>query len=247
MINLSNIKPEKQNKPPRIILYGTPKVGKSTFCANIKNALFLDIENGTGNLNVARLERDQLDTLTDVLSTLEGLATQEHDFKSVVIDSADFLERIIQEQVGGEHNTEFSKIGYGRGEVRVASLWRDITQKLDALVTNRSMSVWLIAHEMQRKINEPNQDTYDKYTLSMSQKSVDVLQAWADAILFAEEETNITSKKAGMGEKIKAYAGDRVLHTKESPRHLAGNRYNLPDVLPFEWDAFCEAYKTAIK
>lgn len=247
MINLSTIKPEKQNKPPRIVLYGTPKIGKSTFCSNIKNVLFLDIENGTGNLNVARIERDALETYTDVLNTLEALSVQEHDFKSVVIDSADFLERIIQEQVGKEHNCEFSKIGYGRGEVRVASLWREITQKLDNLVTNQNMSVWVIAHEIQRKINEPNQDTYDKYTLAMSAKSVDVLQAWADAILFAEEETHLTSKKQGMGEKVKAYAGDRVIHTKESPRHLAGNRYNLPDVIPFNWDAFVEAYKTATK
>jgi hypothetical protein len=51
-----------------------------------------------------------------------------------VIDTADFLEKVLQVQAATEHDTRtFAKIGYGKGDVSVANMWREITQKLDAL------------------------------------------------------------------------------------------------------------------
>ena len=41
-INFSEIKASRKPLPPRIVLYGEPKIGKSTFCSQIPNALFLD-------------------------------------------------------------------------------------------------------------------------------------------------------------------------------------------------------------
>jgi len=38
-----------------------------------------------------------------------------------------------------------------------------------------------------------------------------------------------------------------VLVTRENDRALAKNRYNLPDVLPFEWNAFCAAISEGLK
>src|SRR6185312_11985274 len=98
-IDLKSLKPTRLMKPPRIILYGTPKVGKTTFASNIKGAIFLDVEGGTGNLPVTRIERDRLDNYTDVMACLNALLSQEHDFGTLVIDSADFLEKVLQKQV----------------------------------------------------------------------------------------------------------------------------------------------------
>jgi hypothetical protein len=247
MINLSEIKAKRDIKPPRIILYGTPKIGKTTFCANIKNVLFLDFEDGSSNLDVARVKREQLETYDDVINTLNALATQEHEFKALVIDSATKLEEIFQKQTGKEHGKEFSKIGFRRGEVRVASLWGDFLQRLDDLRDGLRMSIWIIGHDEKLKIDEPNVETYQQFSIDVCKESLSVLKPWADAIFFAEEEVGTREKTEGFTKKVMTYRGDRLLHTGRSPRYLAGNRWNLPETMPFEWDAFAEEYKQAIK
>lgn len=247
-MDLSAIKPARKPLPPRIILFGTPKVGKSTFCSNIPNCLFLDAEGGTGNLKVARVERDNLQTLADIHSVLDALLVQEHSFTALVIDSIDFMEKTLQEAAACEHDCkEFGKIGYGKGDVTVVGMWRQITQKLDALRERRGIAIVMIAHETVKKINEPETDAYDRFSLAMAPKSVELLEAWADAILFAKVEVYTSKKKEGLKEKVTAVEGDRVLLTRNQPHHLAGNRYNLPETIPFTWDAFSEAFINATK
>jgi hypothetical protein len=248
-INFSEIKPSREPMPPRIVLMGTPKIGKSTFASNIPNAIFLDVEGGTGHLNVTRVKREMLSTWTDVCAVLDGLLVQEHSFQAVVLDTADFLEKVLQSQAAIEHDVKsFAKIGYGKGDVSVANMWREITQKLDALRERRGMAIIVIAHETVKKVTEPEADSsYDRFTLAMSAKSAELLEAWADAILFAKVEVYTSKKKEGLKEKVTATEGDRVLLTRNAPHHLAGNRYNLPEVIPFTWDAFSQAFVEATK
>src|SRR5882757_5978786 len=78
--------------PPRLIVYGSPKVGKTSFAASIPDAIILDIEGGSGALSVARVEKEKLTTLI----------TQEHGFAAVVLDSADWLETLIGQQIAAE-------------------------------------------------------------------------------------------------------------------------------------------------
>ena len=248
-INFSEIKLSRKPLPPRIILYGEPKIGKSKFCSNIPNAIFLDVEGGTGHLDIRRVEREFLSTWADICAALDGLLVQEHDFQAAIIDTADFMEKVLQLQAATEHDVRtFAKIGYGKGDVSVANMWREVTQKLDALRERRGMAIILIAHETVKKVTEPEADSsYDRFTLAVSPKSAELLEAWADAILFAKVEVYTSKKKEGLKEKVTAVEGDRVLLTRNAPHHLAGNRYNLPEVLPFTWEAFSQAFIEATK
>lgn len=241
MIELKKIKPERKPSPPRIILYGTPKVGKTTFCANIQDSLFLDVEGGTGHLPVMRVEKDQLDSFDDVIKVLEAVLTQDHSIGTLVIDSVDFLEKVLQRQVAAEHGvSEYGKIGYGKGPVSLANIWRTITQKLDQIRQDKGIAIVMIAHETLKKVNDPATDQYDKYTLAMENKSVEHLEAWADIIMFAKEEIYTSKAKQGFVDKVKATRGERMLYTMDSPQYLAGNRYGLPAEILFTWEAFSE-------
>ena len=163
-----------------MILYGSPGVGKSTFAANIPDALFLDIEGGTNNLSVNRIGREKLETLDDINAALNAVLTQEHDFSALVIDTADFMERVLMVQAAREHAvSEYAKIGYGKGPVTVANIWRSILQQLDTIREKRNMAIVLIAHETLKRINEPDTDVYDKFTLAMENKSIEILESWA--------------------------------------------------------------------
>jgi hypothetical protein len=110
------------------------------------------------------------------------------------------------------------------------------------------MAIVLIAHETVKKVTEPEADSsYDRFTLAVSAKSAELLEAWADVIMFAKVEVYTTKKKEGLKEKVTAVEGDRVLMTRDAPHHLAGNRYHLPPVIPFTWEAFSEAFVNATK
>jgi len=196
-----------------------------------------------------RVERETLSTWKDVCAILDGLLVQEHSFQAVVIDTADFLEKVLQLQAATEHDAKtFAKIGYGKGDVSVANMWREVTQKLDALRERRNMAIIVIVHETVKKVTEPEADSsYDRFTLAVSAKSAELIEAWADAILFAKVEVYTSKKKEGLKDKVVAVEGDRVLLTRNAPHHLAGNRYNLPEVIPFTWEAFSQAFVEATK
>jgi GTPase SAR1 family protein len=243
-INLKSIKPTRQPKPPRLILYGTPKVGKTTFASKISNALFLDVEGGTEELNVSRIARPQLETYADIIAMLNAVLSQEHDFHSLVIDSIDFMEKVLMRQVASEFGVkEFAQInGYGREYNALVNVWRQVLQLLDDIREKRNMAIVLIAHEAVKKIKEPNTEGFDSFTLALEGKSTELLKAWADAILFAKVEVYTEQDKS---KRVRATAGDRMLFTMNAPTHLAGNRYGLPAEIPFSWEAFSEAFAKA--
>ncbi|NLA67200.1 MAG: hypothetical protein GX856_02940, partial [Gammaproteobacteria bacterium] len=65
---------------------------------------------------------------------------------------------------------------------------------------------------------------------------------WADAILYAQEETAIKKEANGFNTRARGVAtGRRIVNCNAKPSFIAGNRYGLPDVLPLSWDAFMQA------
>ena len=48
---LDNIQTGKENKPPRIMIYGSEGVGKSTFGASAPDAVFIQTEDGLSEID----------------------------------------------------------------------------------------------------------------------------------------------------------------------------------------------------
>ena len=51
MSMLDNIQTGRENKPPRIMIYGSEGVGKSTFGASAPGAIFIQTEDGLGEID----------------------------------------------------------------------------------------------------------------------------------------------------------------------------------------------------
>ena len=51
MSMLESIQSGRESKPPRIMIYGSEGVGKSTFGASAPNAIFVQTEDGLGEIN----------------------------------------------------------------------------------------------------------------------------------------------------------------------------------------------------
>ncbi|MCS6901519.1 MAG: MAPEG family protein, partial [Myxococcales bacterium] len=77
-------------RPLRVVLYGVEGVGKSTFASQAPDPIFLCAEEGAVGLDVARFPTAH--TWIEVLEAIRVLTHEEHPYKTLVIDSLDWLE-----------------------------------------------------------------------------------------------------------------------------------------------------------
>ena len=65
---LSTITKGKENRPPRLFVYGQEGVGKSLFSASAPNPIFVQTEDGLGEIDTAKFPLAK--SLNDVLNAL---------------------------------------------------------------------------------------------------------------------------------------------------------------------------------
>jgi len=242
MAQLQTVK--RVQKPPMFIIYGNHGLGKTSFGALGPKPIFLLTEDGLGTI-----EADSMPLITsfDVLmSQLEQIYTQEHDFKSVVIDSLDHLEPMVWEEVlkenptaaKGKPATGIESYGYGKGYAMALDVWRRLMDALNMLRTERGMTVILTAHAQIKRFENPQTEPYDRYEMKLHSKASALVQECADAVFFASYYTGTRETKDGFGNSfVRAVgSGDRYLYTEERPAYQAKNRYDLPAEIPFDKD-----------
>ena len=247
---LESITRGKENKPPRLFVYGQEGVGKTSLAASAPNPIFVQTEDGLGEIDTAKFPLAK--SLNDVLNSLAALRDEPHDFQTAVLDSADWLERLIWDQVCrdfGVRSIEKADGGYGKGYVHALTYWRQVVGLLDALRESRGMIVIVIAHSKVERFEDPENSAYDRYTPRLHKAAVSLLCEWADAVLFATKRFRV-SKEEGSGFQgdraiatpVGADGGERILRTVGSPACIAKNRYGLPAEIPLSWSALIAAF-----
>lgn len=246
-MSLSAIRKKTKLKSPKIILYGGAGLGKTTFGASMNKPIFLLTEDGLGKIDVDHFPVAQdWDTFKSNLLTL---VNDEHDYKSLVVDSIDWLEPLIWQKACEDNNWKsIEQPGYGRGYVEVLKYWREYIDLLDRLRDDKNMVILQIAHNQIKRFESPEIDAYDRNELKLHRKASDVLQEHSDCVFFTNFKMG-TVKTQGKGGQLttKAVAGDRVIYTQERPAFLAKNRYGLPEEMPFDWSSVRQAIVGNVK
>lgn len=246
---LEQIKSGKSPGPRRILVYGEHGVGKSTFAAGAPKCVFVPTEEGQDDIDCNRFplatEFDQ------VIKAISELASEKHDFGSVAIDSADWLEQLIFRQVCKDKRVDsIEDIGYGKGYVYALAYWREILDGLAYLRSSIGMTVILIAHAQVKKFSDPATDSYDRYMPRLHDRSSHLIQEWVDEVLFARFKVLTTTVDEGFGRTKTRGIGDgeRIVLTTPRPSHVAKNRIDgLPPEIPFTWEAFSQYVNTDTK
>lgn len=223
-------------KTPRIILHGTNKIGKSTFASAAPNPIYIQTEDGRVT-EIIKPDGKKVDafpvaaTIAEVFQYLNILIEQPHDFKTVVVDTIDWFEKLIWKQVCAENSVEvIEKIGYSRGYNFALRYWDIFIEYLETL-RNKGMIIILLAHNEIKTFNPPDNKPYDRWQIKLHKTASAKLSEWADCILFVNYVHYVTEKNL----KGKATGGDeRLLYTKPNPAYLAGNRYGLPETMQFD-------------
>jgi hypothetical protein len=243
MISLKNLQ-RNSPKAPRIIIYGDAGTGKTTFGACAPSPVFVQTEDGLGNLDVTAFPLAT--SFEDVMDALKSLYTEPHDFKTLVVDSLDWLEPLVWQQVCKAHNVpSIESLPYGKGYVEAASVWRQFFDGITALRDARNMIVIMTAHSQVVRVEDPTMPAYDRHGLKLHKRAAAMAEEFADIILFATMQTNTVTEDAGFNTKRTraVTTGDRIMHTVGQPAFLAKSRYSLPSPLPLAWDAFEQAMR----
>jgi GTPase SAR1 family protein len=260
-LNLADRKPTQNLLPPRLVIYGPPKIGKTSLAASIPDNILLDYEGGSGFTKVSRVEKGELDSYDKTISALTQLCNDKHSFQCVTIDTVDWMQSYVGEEAAKEYSTHdktystAEEVPYGAGTVTMQNIFKtQILDALDYLRMEKNMMIILLAHECIRRYDNPTTQSYDRYTLKLQENTKGIgvcslIKEWADAILFANLETFVNLEQIGQdkNKKLKKAKTSQniILHTQESPAFLAGNRYGFPATLPFSWQAIEQALANA--
>jgi len=227
----------KQQRAQRVVIYGVESVGKSTFAAKFPNPLFLDIEQGTSHLDVDRCEINTWKQLTDAL--IEAKAT---DYQTVVIDSADWAERLcVEDLLASTKKTSVEDFGFGKGWVMVAERMSRMLSSVDQLI-DAGKNVVLIAHSKIVRFEAPDAlAAYDRYELKLSKQSSPLLKEFADELWFLRFKTKVSTSETGKGKGVGGK--ERILLTTHSAAYDAKTRSGLAEELPLEWASVAHLFE----
>ena len=238
---LEQVQSGKTVEPRRVMLYGTQGIGKSTWGAQAPKPIFIQTEDGLGQVDCDRFPMPG--KYGDVIAVLSELYSEKHPYRTVVVDTLDWLEQLIWAEVCKRKGVEnIEDIGYAKGYTFALTHWREVLDGLDALRNDRGMTVVLIAHSKIDRFENPETETYDRYTPRLHKHACAMVCEWSDEVLFATYRVHTKQTDEGFGRK-KARGvgtGERIVWTTERPAHVAKNRLDLPDELPLEWAAYAQ-------
>lgn len=236
-MDLADIRSAKRDDPPKVVVYGGPKVGKSTFAAGAPYPVAIALEEGLGAIDVPAFPLCR--SWQEVEGAIDCLGGQPHDYRTVVVDSLDWLEPLVWAEVcraNGVAQIEKVGGGYGKGYIEADKLWRSFLAGMDWL-REKGMTPVLICHSEVKKVEPPDGEGYDCASLKLHKRAVGIVQEWADVIGYARHGVHLT----GTDSKRAVPTGKRTLCVGHHPAYVSGNRYGMSGELPLDWTAFAAA------
>lgn len=218
----------KQAAPAKVVLYGGEGIGKTTLAAQFPDPLILDTEDGTNQLDVARVVVGDWQTMRTAVA---ALAVDRQGFSTLVVDSIDWAERLLVEWVCKDNGKDsVEAFGFGKGWVMVAEQMGKFLDSLDNLV-RAGMNVVLVGHSTVKRVSPPEMtEGYDRHELKLSKQVSPLVKEWADAVIFLNYRTRVVEGNDG---RAKAVGGkERFMFAERCAAFDAKNRYGLPAEMP---------------
>lgn len=235
----------RQRRPPRAVVYGPEGIGKSTFGASCPDPIFLQTEDGLGEVECDRLPLAT--SYGQFVEQLGAVCSQDHAYRTLVVDTLDWLEKLVWADVcRKESKQSIEEIPYGKGYKLALQQWKEVLSGLDYARNERGMNVVLLAHAKVERFEDPESQGYDRYTLRLHKDADATVREWSDAVLFATRKQRVEKVGTGFNERtiarpIGADGGERVLRTVGGPACTAKNRFGIVGEIPLSWEAFAQA------
>jgi|WetSurMetagenome_2_1015567.scaffolds.fasta_scaffold03341_5 hypothetical protein len=240
--SLNNIQHGIKQMPRKIIIYGPPKIGKSTLAGSAAKSLMIPTEDRVAHIDCKKTNVVQ--STKDIKDIFEMLLEEKHPYKRVIVDTLDWLEPLIhkaaldrlnEQRKGAEVKSitddNCKETAFQKGlKYHAVEAWKRFLQNCDELRAN-GMDVILVAHCQIVTVNPPNGDSYDKWAMKIDKHSLSVLEEWADIIAFYDKKIFVKSETQINTKKGKALPNPiRVLYLGgDNPSMINGNSFGFQD------------------
>lgn len=225
MLPTAKSAPKEKIEDFTILLYGAPKIGKSSFCSKIPSTpLFLATEPGLNSLSVYQQPIPDWETFLKVCGEI---SKGNHDFKTIVIDTIDNLYKCCVSHVNTSmHVVHEADLPFGKGYSMIRNEFFRALTKLAML----QCGLIMIGHVKQEKVQTRTTEFF-KSVPTIPTSVREHLLGWVDIILFADINAD----------------GERVLRTKPNEKYIAGDRTisllgEMPDEVPFDFSQYSKAF-----
>lgn len=243
-------------------MHGVAGIGKTSFAACAPGAMFLMSPGETGLETLIDSgcigevpHMPEVKNWNDLLGILDSLIEQEHQFKTLVLDTLNGFERLCHEYVCmREFNGEWGKKGfesYNAGYNVSLSEWKVFLSKLDTLREMKRMGIIALCHTKVKPFRNPEGADFDRYQPTLHDKTWDLTFGWADIVLFANFYTVVDSVDRE-GKRGKGSGGhQRMMYTSRTAAYDAKNRHSLDEEIDMgnesheAWNNFASAMKKA--
>lgn len=214
-----------------VLVYGAPKVGKTSFAARFKKNLLCAFEMGYNAID--GIYAQPIQKWSDfklLLRQLEQPAAKEK-FDTVTLDTVSIAYDLCEQYVCAQNSVQkINEIPWGQGYTQVKTEFEASLRKITML----GYGLILIAHQEIRKETVDGNDV-EYYSPALNKRCYEICNRLVDVIGYIAVEWDAEGNS------------ERYLYTRQTPRVLAGSRYKyLAPKIKFGYQELVDAIGQAI-
>ena len=211
---LKKVKRKAVSQNPKVmLLYGAPKVGKTTALSQLEDCLIIDTEGGANMVDGYVMEANNREHLIEILKA----AKDGHDYKYVAIDTIDKVATWAEKTVCQEENVSaVQDLAFGKGFALVREKVLNTVNALKEIFPH----VIIIGHRKWARAIVDSKAIVEPESLDLTGKLKNMLMADCDAIGYVYRDDE-------KGDLMVSFKANEALEAGSRSPHLRGKEIKL--------------------
>ena len=236
-IDILSIQPNKVTKDLKgkyIMIYGSPKIGKTTFCATqLPNVLLLAAEVGYHAIpGVKAVDITKWSDVKKIVKQLDSPQAKEM-YSTIVFDTIDLFAQLCEEYVCQQNSVaDISEVPYGKLYKVYSKEFNNLFRK----ITMMGYGIVCIAHQEIKVVRNDKGEEYETIQPVLEKRALKAINALVDFVLYIGQEWDENGNN------------NRYFYTRNTPFIQAGSRFGeMKPKIPFTYEALIDEIAKAME